>query len=127
MKRNMKITFFALILFVGVMIFSFKAQMAFVPENRLYDTTAVSEEKDGASKKLYLNNCARCHGGDGKSQTELGQLYDATDLTDKSVKKKSSARLASIIRNGKDSMPAFKNKLSSKEISALVNYIRALK
>lgn len=76
--------------------------------------------------KLYLNNCARCHGADGKSQTELGKKIDATDLTDSFVKKMSRKKVTNAITNGADGMPAFGKKLSKKEISSLVNYIRTL-
>lgn len=79
-----------------------------------------------SSGSLYATNCARCHGADGKGNTELGQLYDASDLTSRRVQRKSRKSMTSVIRNGKGSMPGFGKKLSAKEISSLVTYIRTL-
>src|SRR3954467_11274143 len=31
---------------------------------------------------LYNNNCARCHGSDGRGDTPLGHTYNAPDFTD---------------------------------------------
>lgn len=78
-------------------------------------------------RDVYVNNCARCHGGDGKSDTQLGKLYDAPDLTSRATKRKSSRVLARVIRNGGGSMPAFSKKLSAKEVTAMVAYVRSLK
>lgn len=78
------------------------------------------------ARKLYLSNCARCHGADGKSQTDAGRQTDATDLTDQFVKTMSRKRVTNAITHGADGMPAFGKKLSKAEIASLTNYIRTL-
>ncbi len=81
---------------------------------------------------LFRNNCARCHGGDGRGDTPLGNTYKAPDLTDPEwwqahSKITNSASLISIVSHGKGGMPAFGKKLSRTEISRLVGYARKFK
>jgi mono/diheme cytochrome c family protein len=77
-------------------------------------------------RTLYLSNCARCHGADGKSQTELGRLNDAPDISGGKARAKSPAKIAKLITRGKDSMPGFGKKLTRTQISSLANYVRGL-
>jgi cbb3-type cytochrome c oxidase subunit III len=75
---------------------------------------------------LFKQNCAMCHGVDGKGYAAL-KTPDFTDpkvqasLTDKEI--------VEIIKNGKKgtAMPAFANRLSDDQIQSLVKYIRSLK
>src|SRR3954465_6956267 len=97
---------------------------------------AVAASGEPASKKskpsadgrtVYANNCARCHGGDGTSQTTMGQMTEAPNLTDAAWQRgKSSAHMVNAVTNGRGQMPAFKKKLSRQEIAAAVAYIRTL-
>jgi cytochrome c oxidase cbb3-type subunit 3 len=90
-----------------------------------------SNPKQSAAERgrtVYANNCARCHGGDGTSQTTMGQMTEAPNLTDAAWQRgKSSARMVAAVSNGRGQMPAFKKKLSRQEIAAAVAYIRTLK
>ena len=79
--------------------------------------------------ELFLNNCARCHGADGRGKTPTGELYKTPDFTDpdwwKTHSKITSARsLVGIVSHGKGGMPAFRKKLRRNEITLLVNYVR---
>ena len=89
------------------------------------------ESPQARGHTLYTQNCARCHGADGRSQTEMGQLYDATDLTDARWWRNehiSNQRLTNSITNGKKGgMPAFGKKLSHTDIAALVAFVRTFK
>src|ERR1700694_2606855 len=81
---------------------------------------------------LFRNNCARCHGADGRGDTPLGHTYNAPDLTDPEWWQKhsnitNSASLVSIVSHGKGGMPAFDKKLSRTEIRRLVGYVRRFK
>ena len=69
-------------------------------------------------KALFINECAKCHGTDGK----LG-MAGAADL---STTKLSAEEHATIIKNGKGTMPKF-DYLSDAEITALTDYIATLK
>ncbi len=87
-----------------------------------------SGPNSSAVKALFAQNCARCHGADGRGQTELGALYGAQDLTDaKWQKRYSDKRFARSIARGRGGMPSFAKKLSPEEIKSLVAYVRTLK
>jgi mono/diheme cytochrome c family protein len=81
---------------------------------------------------LFRNNCARCHGGDGRGDTPLGHTYKTPDFTAQEWWRKNSnitgsASLNFIVSRGKGGMPAFGKKLSRTEIRSLVTYVRRFK
>ena len=84
-------------------------------------------------KTNWANNCAQCHGANGKGDTKMGKMLNAMDLTD--PKKQASftdAQAATAIKdgikqNGKTTMKAFAGKLTDDEVKALVAYVRSLK
>ncbi len=112
-----------------VIVFLAIAGFALTTKNSFQQQTEPVKKITAAEKTrdLYLRNCARCHGADGKSQTELGRSLDAVDLTDQEVKKKSQKTIIKIITDGEDQMPAFGKKISKAEIKALAKYVRKLK
>ena len=79
--------------------------------------------------ELFRNNCARCHGADGRAQTPSGDLYKTPNLTDAewwrtNANITNTRSLVRIVTYGKGGMPAFGKKLKRSEISQLVNYVR---
>ena len=81
---------------------------------------------------LFRNNCARCHGSDGRGDTPLGHTYKTPDFTDQDWWRKNSsitgsASLISIVSRGKGGMPAFGKKLKRSEVRSLVAYVRRFK
>lgn len=126
MNNNLKRITAGLLLAAGALFLSAAARDDISATRPFMETGIVSDQKPAPAKTLYLNNCARCHGADGRGTTELGKLYGATDLTQKKVKRMSRKKAARIIQNGDGSMPAFNKKLSAKEISTLVSFIRGL-
>ncbi|MGI9036964.1 MAG: c-type cytochrome [Pyrinomonadaceae bacterium] len=117
MKKISKIILAAIFVILGALALTQKTSANFAAED-----SAVKDSTNSA-KTLFVRNCARCHGEDGKSQTELGETLEATDLT---AKKTSVKRNVQVITNGVGGMPAFKKKLKSAEIRALANYVRSL-
>jgi len=77
------------------------------------------------TKDIYFRNCARCHGVDGKGDTDLGRKFDIPDLV-LEAKRMDSSRIKRMIANGKQDMPAFGKKLTKKQISALASYVKKL-
>jgi mono/diheme cytochrome c family protein len=68
--------------------------------------------------KLFLNNCAHCHGTDARGD-EGPDLHGVT---------KSDAKIANLILHGiKGEMPRFDKKLSDADIRALIAFVRSLK
>jgi hypothetical protein len=120
MKNSIKLT--------GVFVFFsvFLVLCAFRPS---VSTAAVNENNPNfneSARGLYQNNCARCHGGDGKSDTELGRLNDAPDISGGRARSMSNAKLTQLITRGRGSMPGFGKKLTRAQIAGLVSYVREL-
>jgi len=83
---------------------------------------ALSIDDPASPRSLYQQNCAGCHGSDGKAQTRLGRKYDADDIsggvgTGKTIR---------IVTNGKGHMPSFKRKLTAAQISQIAGYVSGL-
>ncbi|MGQ0828106.1 MAG: c-type cytochrome [Bacteroidota bacterium] len=78
---------------------------------------AVVVSTDG--HELYIANCARCHGDDGK----LG-LMDSKDLT---LSVMDLQQKMEIIKNGKGVMTPFAGQLSDEQIKTVAEYTETLK
>ena len=112
-----------------ISVFVFLALFGFSFAFRSQASNAVSandKTPKGASRAVFLNNCARCHGGDGKGETDIGKSKDTPDISGGKVKGWSSGKLTRIITNGDSEMPAFGKKLSKAQIAGLVKYVRGL-
>ncbi len=71
---------------------------------------------------LFRQNCAQCHGVDGKGVRGKGTPDFASASTQAALNDK---QIVDTIRNGKGSMPAWSGKLSDSQITALSSYIRS--
>ena len=89
-------------------------------------TTHADREQQRSGATIFAQNCARCHGNDGRAKTAKGRAVDATDLTSADWLP-DTARDIRIVTRGKENMPSFKNKLKPAEIEAVVSYIRRFK
>ncbi len=84
-------------------------------------------------KTNWDNNCAQCHGKDGRADTKMGKQLSAKDLTDPKVQsaftdaKATQSIKEGVKQGGKTTMKAFGGKLTDDEIKALVAYVRTLK
>ena len=79
---------------------------------------------------LFADNCASCHGLDGRARTPAGKKVHARDLT---LSKLTDAEIEKQIREGtKDrggrvAMPAFKDQLSDDDIKALIAVVKSFR
>lgn len=121
MQKVLKLGVLFAFLFAGIFMFYPQTQTVLSESN----STLITDKN--SSRNLYMNNCARCHGADGKGNTSLGKSLDATDLTSRKVQKMSRKKIARVIKYGDDPMPAFDKKLDKNEINSIANYVRALK
>jgi len=89
--------------------------------------TATLDEMASA-KKIYLDNCAKCHKEDGTGGKVVieGKTLKADNLTSENIKKDDDEEIFGHIKEGiiDEGMPAFKNKLSDEEIKNVVKFIR---
>lgn len=73
----------------------------------------------------WSQHCASCHGKDGAGNTTMGKKLGVKDYTkDQGF---SDAQATTLIKDGKDKMKGFKDKLSDADIKALVAYVRSFK
>lgn len=68
-------------------------------------------------KDIYNQNCAACHGPEGKGGS-------APHLN--TSEWKDSQKVANIVRRGKERMPGFSDKLKDNEITAVSDYVASL-
>jgi mono/diheme cytochrome c family protein len=74
---------------------------------------------------LYSQNCARCHGADGRGDAEMKKTMPTLrDFTDPAFKARSPDDLARVVMAGKNQMPGFGASLSQTKIQHLVGYVR---
>jgi len=94
-------------------------------------TTGLSYAATAADN--WDNNCASCHGADGKGQTKTGKKLKLRDYTDAKVQAdlKDDAMIKAVTDgvkiDGKEKMKAFKEELSADEIKDLVAHVRKFK
>jgi len=99
----------------SIVVFNFKA-----------DASAPSPAR--SASQLYSRYCVSCHGRDGTSQTKKGRFSHARNLTDAEWQDDvGDERLFNSIMNGRNvrgNMPAFSNKLKTREAESLVSFVR---
>lgn len=117
MKILVKVGLLTILVFTGLHYPS--AQSELVGEQR-------KKEQLAQAKLLFKENCARCHGEDGRGQTDTGKMLEAPDFTDKAWWEGDvdDQRLRESVQNGKAAMPKFGKKLTTEEIALLVQYLR---
>ena len=77
---------------------------------------------------LFVENCAVCHGQNGRAHTFHGILVGAQNLTDADWQRETmDEEIVHAIQTGPSVMPAFEKKLSSSEIDALAKYVRTFR
>ena len=88
-------------------------------------SAGVAAADSSSPRSLYLQNCASCHGRDGKAQTARGRKVEATDLTLGDVQAMDRARIIRAITNGRPGMPGFRKKLTANQIAQIAAYVHS--
>jgi cbb3-type cytochrome c oxidase subunit III len=74
---------------------------------------------------IFAENCATCHGQNGRAHTFHGWLVGAQNFTSPEWKLGTTdTQIVNAIKTGPGLMPAFETKLSPSEIEALAKYVR---
>jgi mono/diheme cytochrome c family protein len=85
-----------------------------------------ADEAAGRSE-LWKSNCEKCHGADGKGDTEEGKKKGARDLSNAKWQKTiSDDRMIRSVSRGRDKMPSFSKVLSEEQIKELIKEVRML-
>ena len=81
------------------------------------DTDSDTDTDPGLDgEQLYMDNCAECHGTDGRGTREGPDITGEVDRHD-------DAFLIGVIRNGRERMPAID--VTNEEAQAIVDWMRA--
>ncbi|MBV8206574.1 MAG: cytochrome c [Acidobacteria bacterium] len=78
----------------------------------------------GAADLYKSKTCIACHGADGHGDTVMGKKLGAHDFHAPEVQGKSDQELVEVTKNGKNKMPAYKDKLTDDQIKELVKYVK---
>jgi mono/diheme cytochrome c family protein len=80
-----------------------------------------------APPPLFIQKCAKCHGENGRAQTEKGKKMHAQDFTDPDFQQhKKDEQLVDAITNGTEKdMPAFGKVLTPAEIESMLKVVRS--
>ena len=82
---------------------------------------AFAEGPDG--KALYQSKCAMCHGADGVAKV---MAKGSRNLNSPEFQKTSAEDITKLVTDGKNKMPAFKEKLKPEEVQAIATYVKTL-
>lgn len=88
---------------------------------------AVPAFAQDSGAETYKARCAMCHGEDGTANTPAGKLFKAASFSEPAIVKIPDADRATIVKKGKDKMPAFGGKLTDDQIKSVLTYIHTLK
>jgi mono/diheme cytochrome c family protein len=77
---------------------------------------------------LFIENCATCHGKNGRAHNFHGLIVGAQNFTSLEWQVATTDKeIVNAIQTGPGVMPAFEKKLSASEIDALVKYLRTFR
>lgn len=117
-KLSAAVIFVSLLAAVGVIDFRASAHdkhghsHAPASAKKLKNPLPANGENIAAGRTLFNQNCASCHGEDGKAKTEMAQAMKVkpTDLTDKNMQGITDGEIYWVITNGikQSGMPALK-------------------
>src|ERR1700730_17894493 len=74
----------------------------------------------------YKAKCQMCHGVTGLGDTPAGKAMKARPFNSPDVLKESDAELITVIKKGKNKMPAFAGKLTDTQIDDVLAFIHTL-
>lgn len=101
-----------------------------VPEEakKLKNPIAANPASLAAGKALFMNDCAQCHGEQGKGDGSEAMMYDPqpADLTDAHMMSgMTDGEIFWKISEGRKPMPSFKKRFSDEQRWQLVNFVRS--
>ena len=77
---------------------------------------------------LFKDNCAKCHGEDGRAKTVRGKMVGARNLASEKFKADATEeRIIAALKKGPGAMPSFEKKFSPEQMQLLATYVRNLK
>ena len=87
----------------------------------------VPKFQGGDLNKYWTDACARCHGANGSGRDNSGKPLpdNGFDFTDsRKANKKKDSDWIKVTMDGKDKMPAFKDKMSQADVEKMIPIMR---
>jgi mono/diheme cytochrome c family protein len=79
-----------------------------------------AEERVALGENVYVRECARCHGDDGKGYPGVYPALDANPI----VTLDSPEPMIEIVTSGREAMPAFGGQIPVQNVAAAITYVR---
>jgi cytochrome c6 len=83
-------------------------------------------QQSATGERLFKNQCASCHSGDGSSSSEIAQRQGMRDLRAPAVQALTDEQILRVISDGRGRMPAYGKYLKPEQLTGLVGYLREL-
>lgn len=116
-KGNKVLAFLAV--FLIIMSYGLAEMNKKAKTGKKIDTSSITDPVE-AGKLIYNNKCAQCHGTGGSDGKSGAKDLTLTTLTEQEQK--------TIIRNGKNAMPGYKEDvLSEQDIDAVIQFLKTIK
>jgi mono/diheme cytochrome c family protein len=96
---------------------------------KMKNPVAATPASLAAGKVLYMNDCAQCHGEQGKGDGTEAMMYDPppADLTEAHMMNSMpDGEIFWKISEGRKPMPSFKKRFTEEQRWQLVNFVRSL-
>jgi mono/diheme cytochrome c family protein len=77
-------------------------------------------------EETYKAKCQGCHGTAGTPTPGIAKMMGVKAVTDPEIKKLTVDEMIAAVKNGKNKMPAQKDKLTDAQIKEAVDYYRTL-
>jgi cytochrome c6 len=76
---------------------------------------------------VYKASCQSCHGANGIPSAAMAKMLNVKPVSDPDIKKLTAEQMFTSVKEGKNKMKPFKDKLTDAQIKDSVTYYRALK
>jgi mono/diheme cytochrome c family protein len=94
---------------------------------KMKNPVTLTEDSLAAAKAIFLDNCAQCHGDDGKGDGPEAEMYRVkpANFTDAHMMgEMTDGEIFWKISEGRRPMPSFKKRLTEEQRWQLVNFVR---
>jgi len=78
-------------------------------------------------ESVYKTSCQSCHGSNGIPSPAMVKMLNVKPVSDPDIKKLTAEQMFTSVKEGKNKMKPFKDKLTDAQIKDSITYYRALK
>ncbi len=78
-------------------------------------------------ESVYKTSCQSCHGATGTPSPAMAKMLGVKPVSDPEIKKLTTEEMFTSVKEGKNKMKPFKDKLTDAQIKDSITYYRSLK